>query len=561
MYCMYCRFMTSNWGRTMTAKSYFNTLLLKSFIILINSFNVVSAENLTAETPIHFDIPWSETLVISDECLNPNELTMKIYDNFLHLVWYDERLTYVHRNIYYAKSNFFGYFWENDYSLTKNNVSVYNWPTIDVQDNFVHVAYTKFPGVLFYIRSKDYGKSWEVPIRLSYEGWVFSPSIVVVNNIVHLVYEDNEILYTHSKDNGINWSATKRISPPKNYYKYGSAVMAVDKNNIHIIYIGSTRIPLWRTSLLYYQKSSDNGKTFTTPIKLADGAIATKLGMAIDNNFIHIVYNKPGVDGDYKIFYVRSIDCGATWEAEKLLYSAAPGRQARYPNIAAKNNTVHVVWYAGYSDEFEDLEIFYKYSRDAGSSWSENIRITHDADDSFDPTVTCDNDNVYIAWATCNFTESWNYIYFKRSLYYCDEIKSTKPKVNITYPKARVIVDGVVNVTGVAVAIQPNTTIQKVYIQIGYNLVNKWVEANGTNNWYYLWNTTKEIEGPTHITVCAFDGCNYSNLRVILVYVRGYGRGGVIVYPLPELLVCVYIAAILVTVVFWRFVFKSNFEK
>lgn len=78
--------------------------------------------------------------------------------------------------------------------------------------------------------------------------------------------------------------------------------------------------------------------------------------------------------------------------------------------IGAFGNYVHVVWF---DERIGNREIFYKRSTDGGITWSSDIRLTFDPNDSFDPSISVDGNNVYVTWTD---ERDGNYeIYFKNS--------------------------------------------------------------------------------------------------------------------------------------------------
>jgi hypothetical protein len=83
--------------------------------------------------------------------------------------------------------------------------------------------------------------------------------------------------------------------------------------------------------------------------------------MAVRDNFVHIVWAQQS-NGNYSIFYRRSMDYGITWDREVELYNSFYPQSL--PHIAVWQDHVHVVW-----DDGEGL-IRYINSNDNGENWN-----------------------------------------------------------------------------------------------------------------------------------------------------------------------------------------------
>lgn len=115
--------------------------------------------------------------------------------------------------------------------------------------------------------------------------------------------------------------------------------------------------------------------------------------IAVSGNTVHVVWYDSR-DGNEEIFYKRSTDAGATWEADRKLTTKALG-YSENPSIAVFGNTIHVVWY----DSREgNPEIYYKRSTDGGNTWGIDTRLTYAAGNSFTPSVAVSGNIIHVAW-------------------------------------------------------------------------------------------------------------------------------------------------------------------
>ncbi len=142
---------------------------------------------------------------------------------------------------------------------------------------------------------------------------------------------------------------------------------------------------------------------------------------AIDN-FVHVVwYDKR--DGNYEIYYKRSIDKGVSWEADnRLTYDIA---FSAGQSIAVSGTDIHVVW----NDNRDgNSEIYYKQSIDGGSSWGSDTRLTEDTASSYQPSISVSGACVQVVWT--DLRDGPHEIYYKRSL---DGGMSWQPDIRLNY--------------------------------------------------------------------------------------------------------------------------------
>jgi hypothetical protein len=89
------------------------------------------------------------------------------------------------------------------------------------------------------------------------------------------------------------------------------------------------------------------------------------------------------------------------------------------------------------------------------------------------------------------------------------------PEVKIVYPEDGDILSDEIIITGIAQDL--DGTIQKVDVKIDTNIEE---QADGTNDWSYLWNTSNISDGIHTISVRSYDGKDYSNIKRITVIVN-----------------------------------------
>jgi hypothetical protein len=116
---------------------------------------------------------------------------------------------------------------------------------------------------------------------------------------------------------------------------------------------------------IFYAKSSDGGKTWTTPIVLANNALATDpVLVAGPENALYLAWGAETHAGAKGIYFRKSTDGGASWSPPKPVGTGP----ASYPGMAlASDGRIHLVWSLK-GPSYYDL--VYRNSRDGGATWS-----------------------------------------------------------------------------------------------------------------------------------------------------------------------------------------------
>jgi len=132
-------------------------------------------------------------------------------------------------------------------------------------------------------------------------------------------------------------------------------------------------------NLMLY-RSTDFGVSWLHPFKLTSAGGAFRVSVAMSLPYVHVVWSDFR-DGRWAIYYRRSTDGGATWEAEQELMP--PGlEETNRPQIAVLGKTVHVVWMDNRDGNGQCYiiphctEVYYRRSTDAGATWEQPRRMT-----------------------------------------------------------------------------------------------------------------------------------------------------------------------------------------
>ena len=176
---------------------------------------------------------------------------------------------------------------------------------------------------------------WEPDIRLTYDdSSSYTPyrnnarCIATQRDTIHIVCEDwhggfDEIYYKRSIDGGITWGTEYRLTYADQYSYYPS--VAISGNYIHVIWNDYRD---WEDAI-YYKRSTDGGTTWEPDIRLTnDPAESHSPSLAVSGTKIHVVW-VDGRDGNWEIYYKRSLNEGTSWEADVRLTNAPAWSLAR----------------------------------------------------------------------------------------------------------------------------------------------------------------------------------------------------------------------------------------
>jgi len=168
--------------------------------------------------------------------------------------------------------------------------------------------------------------------------------------------------------------------------------LAVDLNNGNVYVTWTIFAGAQLTGSIVFSRSTDQGRTWTAPNKLADitaDIAAQGSYIAVDqNSTIHVVWRD---FNDNTLHYTRSRDFGDSWDAIRPIVNIVPNgntlptgtyRTPTMPVLAVDNTggpfdgSVYVTWNdlgAG------DCDVMLAYSRDGGDTWSDNYtRVNND---------------------------------------------------------------------------------------------------------------------------------------------------------------------------------------
>lgn len=301
--------------------------------------------------------------------------------------------------------------WGDDVRLTDAPLVSGN-PSIAVDGNNVYVVWQDARNnesyddyEIYFKKSIDNGKIWSEEIRLSNAPhYSDNPKIAVNGSNIHVIWTDDreggfKIFYNRSEDAGDNWIGEERISPETTMGHTGYLDIAVNGSNIHVVY-GDCSEALNSDFHIYYINSSDNGQTWSIRQRLTSLIRdPNHPSIAVNGDNIHIVwmdhYDRFGTGTMGAIFYINSSDGGQTWSED---FNLTPmNLDANYPDIVANEDIIHIT----FSEEISGIwETHYRRSEDGGISWNEDIQLTFWGRDHHGSSIDVCDANVSVVWWT-----------------------------------------------------------------------------------------------------------------------------------------------------------------
>jgi hypothetical protein len=330
--------------------------------------------------------------------------------NVVHVVWYDNRDG--NYEIYYKRSADGGVSFEADSRLTNNTASSFS-PSVSVSGLVVHVIWNdRRDGnyEIYYKRSTDAGISWGADTRLTNNSAhsQFS-SVAVSGSAVHVVWRDirdgnYEIYYKSSIDGGVSFGADTRLT--NNLSGSDGPSVSVSGSAVHVVWYDSRD----GNYEIYYKRSIDGGISWGAETRLTNNSfLSTKVSVAVSGSVLNVTWVDTR-DSYNEIYYKRSTDGGTSWEADTRLTIHTGTSSASDPSVSVSGSVVHVVWH---DDRDGNTEIYYKSSSDGGVSFGTDTRLTNNTAGSYYSFVSASGSVVHVIWQEKR--DGNEEIYYKRN--------------------------------------------------------------------------------------------------------------------------------------------------
>jgi hypothetical protein len=249
--------------------------------------------------------------------------------------------------------------------------------------------------------------TWGTDVRLTNSaGQSLYPMVAVSGSIVHVAWQDHrdgydQVYYKRSLDNGATWGPDVRLTTST--WSAQRPAIAVSGSTVNIVWSDNRITSIWQ---IYYMRSLDNGATWGAETPLTATATPNFAPrVAASGNNVYLVWQGQPT-GWPLIYFVKSIDAGVTWSVPMALTPNNVGYNS--PDIAIVGNTLHVAYEGDIS-----TSIYYRRSSDAGASWDTAISLTAIGLNRYYPSLAVSGQYVYVFWQDNTFA---NYeIFYARS--------------------------------------------------------------------------------------------------------------------------------------------------
>lgn len=269
--------------------------------------------------------------------------------------------------------------------------------------------------------SADAGRTWETVAAANPDGRVQGDDAVTFRDdglavhayiafsglrAKHPKRARNGIFVTTSRDHGETWS------PPVPVVDHINTLMPFEDKPYLVsdnsprspfhrnIYLAWTRFDIYGSShpadstQIFFSRSTDSAATFSTPLRISDRG-----GDCLDgDNTVEGAVPVVGTAGEVYVVWAgplglvldKSLDGGATFGADKVIGPIPGGWSIDVPGLGRSNGmpvtavdhstgpyrgTLYVNWV---DTRHGDPDVFLMYSRDAGETWSDAVRVNDD---------------------------------------------------------------------------------------------------------------------------------------------------------------------------------------
>ncbi|MBN1657061.1 MAG: exo-alpha-sialidase [Anaerolineae bacterium] len=258
------------------------------------------------------------------------------------------------------------------------------WPAVAIdEENTIHAVWTSFLNVYYSSASAweaDSARGWREPVALPGQSSAMPWSTdiaVTVDGTVHVAYgvrgDERAVQYVKSKDGGETWSIPIRLSlslaPPEEYLAV-IQIVADDAGRLHAV---------WQTNQaegtgqgVYYARSVNGGDTWSAPTKLArydpgDFVTGVPYLIPVTLSEIHLIYVDGAVVGSQGRYHRLSHDGGKTWSAAAHVFDNMMGMNGYVAPVIDDAGELHMI-ITMRTVETQVTGIYYAHW--LGTSWS-----------------------------------------------------------------------------------------------------------------------------------------------------------------------------------------------
>jgi hypothetical protein len=317
----------------------------------------------------------------------------------LLVVWEDSRADL--QQVYLKRSNDNGITWSQDVQLSNLSYATIDpLPRVAFDVNRIFVFFsgrTNNGEHLFEVTGNQAESNFSRQEQLTNDpGYQTNPAVAVVGTTIHLVWQGyangtEHIYYMRSTDAGATWLPAIALTQSSAQDRH-PAIIAVNRN-VFVVWDRFNDGP----EALFFIASLDDGATWQPEVQVSEYAppvLSIFPSIASNGTYVHAVWNRG------QVLYSRSIDAGATWDQPFALTNES--RQYLAPRISESGGSLRVVTAAINAGALGGIssDIYYLESSNAGKNWTAPISITVHSSSRFSlsPAIAVRNDDIFVTW-------------------------------------------------------------------------------------------------------------------------------------------------------------------
>jgi PKD repeat protein len=342
----------------------------------------------------------------------------------LHVVWFDSRNAHSQRqtDIYYSKSTDVGRSFQTNVRVNDDiQLTSQSCPSVAVSDKLdVYIIWWDDrdsvdgvpEGSVYFAKSIDFGQSFSQDVKVTDDVGDLhihqcGPAIGSLgNSAIFAAWGDqryvgptsDDVYFSRSLNGGYSFDPDVRATDDLAVDRQADVSMDVDKWGI--IYLAFYDRRNWNQwgSDIYFTKSTDQGKTFESDVRVIDetGYVnQTHPSIAVDNNGnINVAWGDLRNQGNgTDIYFARSTDGGKTFGSNVKVNDVMRPPSEGYTDIAVNSlGDIYVVW-ADMRNGY--LDVYLSVSRDGGKTFGKDIKVNnYDEGNQLRPSIAIDQNDV-----------------------------------------------------------------------------------------------------------------------------------------------------------------------
>lgn len=233
-------------------------------------------------------------------------------------------------------------------------------------------------------KTTDGGVTWQSPTQASDTvGYLDDKETVCIDssdNIYtiwdHFVSDTGPVYltFTKSTNGGASFQPTSILGTWEE--RGGIAYITCTPNGTLFVSTILDSDPLGPIDTILFTKSTDYGATWTPSQQVNPpgmGEIAIITVCATDSNHDIYICFAAGSPLNYEVYLTKSTDGGANWSLPLQINDDTTGMQRMVEMYIDPEDNIHIAWLDGSLGEWN---IFYSYSTDGGTTFSDDVKIT-----------------------------------------------------------------------------------------------------------------------------------------------------------------------------------------